>query len=346
MSLRAKSLPFDHQKNLYGAPRVRNGVMLCVLILILILLSVILGSKEASWNQLFQALQGESNEAFLIMTYLRMPRTALGLMVGLCLGIAGALIQGLTKNPVADPVVLGIAAGAGLGIAAAAFVLHITTMMATVWFGLLGAIIAAAFIMLIGRRIGARMSGLAVILGGVAVQAGFTAVTSALLIYDEQSLGAYRLWTVGSLAGRPTELFLPLGLFMLVGLGLASYSAVKLNILTLGEEVATSMGEHVRRLQLIGFLAVAVLTTVAVAAAGPIAFLGLLCAHLATVLAGGDWRWLTAYAGAIGIIVLLSGDILGRLLIRPAELPAGIVIALFGAPYFIFIIKRSKVKLG
>lgn len=323
--------------------KVRTLLIITALIAVLCIASLAVGSKMTSLIALTEVFTDPEAEASLIIKELRAPRTVAGLLVGTSLGIAGALLQGLTKNPVADPVILGIGAGAGTGIALATFLLRIETMTATVWFGLLGAIITSLLLMLFGRTMGTGMSGLTLILGGVAIQAGATAITSAILIYDEQSLGTYRLWTVGSLAGRPSEIFGPLSILFAIGIGLSAYTAAKLNLLTLGEDVAVSMGENVRFIQLVGYCAVALLTTIAVATSGPIAFIGLMCAHLASAYASADWRWLTVYASLFGVVLILLGDIIGRLILHPAEVPTGIVLALFGAPYFILHIKRCGV---
>lgn len=332
------------RKNSRKIPTAVVCMLLLCAVLLLCIGSLIFGAKPLSLSALLQATPGNDTEAALIVWDLRAPRTLIGLIVGMALGIAGSLLQGLTRNPVADPVLLGIGAGAGLGITGATFLLHVSTITSTVWFGLLGSFVAAVTLVAIGQRIGTGMSGLTLILGGVAVQAGFMAISSALIIYDQQSLGTYRLWTVGSLAGRPTAIFLPLLLLLVLGLAIALYTAIKLNILALGDEIAVSMGENVRRIQLFGFLAVAILTTVAVAAAGPIAFVGLMCAHLAALAGQADSRWNVALAGLLGMCVVLFGDIVGRLIAQPAEVPAGIVLALIGAPYFIMQIKRSGVR--
>lgn len=300
-----------------------------------------LGAHPLTPAEILAAAGDPASDAAIIIRELRLPRTALAIAVGAALGAAGALLQGHTGNPVADPVLLGIGAGAGLGVAWAVFGLGIATIGGYVWFGLAGAALAAATVALIGRRAGAGAAGVTLVLGGVAVQAGFTAVTSAILVNDERALDAYRFWTVGSVAGRPWPVLAVAGPLIGLGLLLAAVNAPALNTLALGEDVAAGLGGRLRRDRLVGIAGITVLTGAAVAAAGPLGFVGLICAHLGRALAGADWRWATALAAAWGAALVPAADVLGRLVARPGEVPVGITLAIVGAPWFIHLVRRG-----
>lgn len=308
-----------------------------------VLLSIALGSKPLGLAEVWHGLWSPTGtEADVIVRSLRLPRTALAVVAGCALGVAGALMQGHTRNPIADPVLLGVSAGAGLFVAGGIFALGISTLYGYVWFGFAGALLAATVVHLVGTRARGGASPVTLALGGAAVHALFTALTSALLILDEQALELYRFWTVGSVAGRPAEITWQMLPFVVAGLVLAAANARGLNSLSLGEDIARSLGVRVGTERLIGMGAITLLTGVAVAACGPIGFVGLMAAHIARSITGPDYRWVLPFSGLVGIVLMVGADVLGRVVAMPGELPVGIMLAFIGAPVFIHLIRRRK----
>lgn len=318
----------------------RMTFLLGFLAIVLCVVSLVLGSRELGASGWYNLLTDRSSVSSIVVTELRLPRTILGVCVGLALGTAGALMQGHTRNPVADPVLLGISAGAGLFVASGIFLGGVDTVVGQVLCGLIGAATATALMAFIGTKIASGMSSLTLVLGGVAVHAGFTATTTALLLHDQQALDTYRFWTVGSIAGRPWAIVFALIPIVGIGLLLAYINAADLNALALGDDVAGALGTRLTRARIIGLIAISVLTGSAVAAAGPIAFIGLMCGALGRSVGKADWRWVLPIAGLSGVSLLLGADIIGRIITRPSEIAVGITISIIGAPFFIHTVRR------
>jgi iron complex transport system permease protein len=180
------------------------------------------------------------------------------------------------------------------------------------------------------------------VLAGAAVSALLLALTQAVVLRDIDTLDAYRFWAVGSVAGRGTDVFWQVLPFIAVGLVLAAMSASRLNLLQLGDDVAASLGLRPTRHKMIGVLGVMMLTGAATAACGPVGFVGLVVPHVARFLAGVDYRWVIPYSGLIGGLLVVLADIIGRVVVRPAELQVGIVMALIGGPIFIALVRRNR----
>jgi iron complex transport system permease protein len=272
---------------------------------------------------------------------LRLPRTAVGLVVGVALGVAGAVMQGLTRNPVADPGLLGVSAGAALGVVAAVVLAGVTTLSGYVWFAFAGALVAGLTVYAVAMR-SRTAPGATLVLAGAAVSATLASVTSGVLVADEQSLDQYRFWAVGSLVDRDTAVAVAILPFVGAGLLAAVLCARGLDALALGDDVARALGRDVAVTRALAGLAVVVLTGAAVAAAGPIAFVGLVVPHLVRPLVGQQHRWLLPACALFAPALLLWADVVGRLLIRPAEVPAGVVTAVLGAPFLIWVVRRER----
>jgi iron complex transport system permease protein len=273
---------------------------------------------------------------------MRVPRTALGLTVGVAIGLAGVLLQGVTRNPLADPGLMGISAGAAAAIVAVTAILGSVGMSLSVWVAFVGAGLATILvygIASIGRE-GATPLKLA--LAGAAVTAGLTSLTTALVLVDNEAFDALRFWQVGSLAGRYGPVVAQTTPFILAGGLVALLMGRALDGLALGEDVAVGLGQQVTRSRLIAFVTVAVLCGAATAAVGPIAFLGLMVPHTARLLCGPDYRWILVYALLLGPIVLLTADIVGRLVLAPSELQVGVVLGILGAPVFIALARSRR----
>lgn len=308
-----------------------------------VLASLAYGSVEMGWGTVvaaFTAFDG-SNE-HIIVRELRVPRTLIGLGAGAALALAGALMQGVTRNPLAEPGILGINAGAALAVVLAIFLLGVTSVGAYVWFAFAGAAAAAVVVYALGSagRDGATPVKLA--LAGTVLAALLSSFTSAILVLDVDSLDQFRFWVVGSLAGRDMGVLLVVLPFLAVGIVIALAAGRALNAMSLGEDVARSLGQRVALTRVVVAVAVVLLAGASVAAAGPIAFVGLAVPHAVRIVVGTDWRWVLAYCALAGPILLLGADILGRVMVRPAELEVGIVTALVGGPVFIALARRRR----
>lgn len=307
------------------------------------IISVRYGSKPIPLGEVFDAfLAFNGSNDHLIIRSLRVPRTMVGLGVGAALGLAGGLMQGVTRNPLADPGILGVNAGAAFAVVIAIFILNISSLSVYVWFAFVGAAAASALVYALGSlgREGATPVKLA--LAGAAVSALLGALTTAVLLLDIATLDQSRFWMVGSLAGRDALILTQVAPFLAIGGIVAIGLARSLNTLNLGEDVARSLGQRVALTQGVAAGAVVLLVGAAVAAAGPIGFVGLTVPHVARAITGPDYRWALPYSAVLAPILLLGADVIGRIVARPSEVQVGVVTAMIGAPFFIALVRRRK----
>jgi iron complex transport system permease protein len=321
------------------------GLVVALGVLVLVCLaSVAFGAKPIPFGRVFDALfhYDATQNDHLIIRSLRIPRTLLGLLVGLALGLAGAGMQGVTRNPLADPGLLGVEAGAALCVVVGIYIFDIVTPLGYVWFAFAGAAIAAVVVYGLGSlgREGATPVKLA--LGGAAVTAFLTSFTSAILLIDIDTFDQFRFWIVGSLAGRSMEVVTQIAPFIIIGSIMALVTGRTLNALSLGDDVARSLGQRVGWARAFSAFSVVLLCGAATAAAGPIAFVGLTIPHVARAITGPDYRWILAYSAVLAPILLLGADVVGRVIARPGEVQVGIVTAVIGAPFFIALVRRRK----
>ncbi|MFG3512888.1 FecCD family ABC transporter permease [Streptomyces bobili] len=333
--------------------RRRRVVGLGVLVVILAAvatLSLAVGARALSpaevWHGLFAAPDTDQRltEIRLIVQTVRVPRTVLAVVAGIALGVGGALIQGYTRNPIADTGLLGVNAGASFAVVSVIAVFGLTDPFQYVWFAFLGAGVAGVVVFglaSLGRGAG---NPLTLALAGQGITVFLAAMTVAVALSDQKSLNALRFWNSGSLAGVGFDVIWPVTAFIVLGLVLALTTLPAINLLNLGDDVARGLGVNVALSRTVGIAAITLLAGAATAATGPIAFLGLMVAHVARYLTGPDYRWLVPCAGLLGAIVLLVCDIVGRLVVRPGELDAGVVVALLGAPFFAVLVWRGKFK--
>jgi iron complex transport system permease protein len=305
-------------------------------------LSLAIGSRVIAPDTVLRVLlHPDGSDAATIVHDLRIPRTVLAIAVGIALGIAGALMQGHTRNPLAEPGLLGVEAGAAFAVVIGIYVFDVTDLTGYAWFSLIGAGIAAAAVFAIGSTRGGP-DPVSLVLAGTAVSALLASLTQVVVLRDLDTLDAYRFWAVGSVAGRGMDVFWEVLPFIAVGLLLAGLSASKLNLLHLGDDVAISLGLHPVRHKVIGVLGVMMLTGAATAACGPIAFVGLVVPHVARFFGGVDYRWVIPYSGLVGGLLVVVADVVGRVIVRPGELQVGIVMALIGGPVFIHLVRRTR----
>jgi iron complex transport system permease protein len=280
----------------------------------------------------------------LVVHDLRLPRTVVAIVVGASLSVAGALMQAITRNPLADPGLLGVNSGASLAVVISIWVLGITMLGSLVWFAFAGAGVVSVAVYLLGSlgRGGATPVRLA--LAGAAINALLLAIVGAILLTSRETLDTYRFWIVGSLAGADGVAFRDLLPFVALGLGLAVASASALNAVALGEDTARALGTRLNLTRAATMLSVTLLCGAAVSAAGPIAFLGLVVPHAARLWCGGDQRWMIAYCALLGPVVMLLSDVLGRVIMPPGEVQVGIMTAIVGGPLFVAIVRRMRLS--
>ncbi|MFC4533586.1 FecCD family ABC transporter permease [Sphaerisporangium dianthi] len=308
-------------------------------------LSVTVGAKFVPPLDVWHALWSPSGtEHDVIVRGLRVPRTALGLLAGLALGVAGALMQGHTRNPLADPGLLGVTQGAAFAMVLSIVVFRLGSLYGYIWFGLAGALVASAAVFALGLAGGGRggPTPVTLALAGTAVSAFLYALTSTIVLLDRQAMDMFRFWQLGSIAGRDAAVAGQALPFVAAGVLLALANGPGLNALALGEDVARALGRNVTLTRLAGIAAITLLTGAAVAACGSLAFIGLIVPHPARALAGPDHRWLLPYSGLIGAALLPAADVVGRVVAHPGELEAGVILALLGAPFFIILIRRTR----
>jgi iron complex transport system permease protein len=324
--------------------------VLAALLVVAAAASLAVGARALSpaevWHGLFAAPESDQRltEIRLIVRTVRVPRTVLAVVAGLALGVGGALIQGYTRNPIADTGLLGVNSGASFAVVSGIAAFGFTSPLQYVWFGFLGAAVAGAVVFglsSIGRGAG---NPLTLALAGQGVTVFLAAMTTAVALTDKASLNALRFWNAGSLTGVGFDVIGPVSAFIAAGLLLALTTLPSVNLLNLGDDVARGLGVNTALTRTVGIVAITLLAGAATAACGPIAFLGLMVAHVARYLTGPDYRWLVPYAGLLGAVVLLVCDIVGRLVVRPGELDAGVVVSLLGAPFFAVLVWRGKFK--
>ncbi|GAA2063045.1 iron chelate uptake ABC transporter family permease subunit [Williamsia deligens] len=314
-----------------------------VLLLVAAAASVALGSRALGLGEVWDALVSGtgSSDVVGIVRDLRVPRTVLGIMVGLAMGAAGALTQAHTRNPLADPGLLGVNAGAACAVVIGVYTLGIGTPIEYMGFGLVGALLAATAVF--GASAATRgASPITLVLAGTGLSALLLAITSGIVLVDTASLDAWRFWNVGSIVGRGADVIGASAPFIVVGLVLAVGSGFFVNVLALGEDMSRALGSRVATVRVVGILAITVLSGAATAACGPIVFLGLVAPHLARAVVGSDYRWVVPASALVGAILLLVSDVLGRLVARPGEIQVGIVLAVVGAPMLIHLVRSRR----
>ncbi len=318
--------------------------LLLAILAITVIGSLSVGSRAIPPSEIIGALFGglDSDNATVI-TSQRVPRTLLGLAAGACLGLGGALMQGHTRNPLADPGLFGVNAGASLGVAITVFIMGTVSSTAIVVAALVGAGVAATIVFAFGLRDISSSALVMLAVVGTTLAALLTAITSMLVLMDANTLDVLRFWDVGSIARRNLDLAGLLTALMAVGVVLALHSAFSLNALGLGADVATTLGSRVALSRILSIVAITLLAGSATALCGPISFLGLVAPHLARALAGHDYRKIVPFAGLIGAALMLAADTLGRVSVPGGELQVGIVLAVLGGPALLVIARRRRV---
>jgi iron complex transport system permease protein len=317
------------------------------LVALVAMLSLRFGAHPISTRQAWDAVFNYDSSSYeeLVVRTMRLPRTLIALGVGAALGVTGAVMQAITRNPLADTSILGVSGGASFAIVTAIFYFGITSPYQFVWFSFAGALAASILVFTVGASGRDGPTPLKLTLAGVVISALLGAWTSALVLLDEQTMDVARFWLAGSVAGRPLNVFWIVSPFLFIGTAACIFMGHQLNVMSMGEETARSLGMNTSRTRIICGILVVVITGAATAAAGPIGFVGLAVPHMVRAVIGPDYRWILAYSVIVGAIFLTGADILGRVVLGTGELQVGIVTALLGAPFLVYLARKSSVAM-
>ncbi|MET1089860.1 MAG: iron chelate uptake ABC transporter family permease subunit [Arthrobacter sp.] len=329
-----------------GSSTGKRAAWLLAAVVVLALLtgaSLAIGARGLPLETVWQALSAfDPDNGDHAVVQARLPRTVLGLLVGGALGLAGAAMQGVARNPLADPGILGVNAGAALAVVTGIYVFGVGSLSGYIWFAFLGAAAAAVVVYLIASlgRDGASPVKLA--LAGAALNAGLYSLMNVILVSSQDTLDRFRFWQVGGIAGRDWSVLLSGLPFLAAGAAIVVLTGRVLNSLALGDDIARGLGQRVGLVRAITALGIVLLCGSATALAGPIAFVGLVIPHAVRFLTGPDYRWILPFSMVLAPALLLGADIIGRVVLLPGEVPAGIMTALVGAPVFVWLIRRGK----
>lgn len=317
------------------------GLLLSVAVLLAVFLaSIAVGAKPMSLDQVWHGLFHDTGTYGDVVVGERLSRTLLGLLAGTALGLSGAVLQALTRNPLADPGLLGINLGASAAVVSAISFLGVTSLSGYVWFAFAGAMLVGVLLYILGGARGATPVRLA--LAGTAISAALYGYLQAVMITDDAALNKMRFWTVGSLASATMDTIEQVLPFLAIGIVLALGLARPLNAMAMGDDTARALGAHLGRTRALSMAAAVLLCGAATAACGPIVFVGLMVPHIVRSFTGPDLRWILPYAAVLSPVLLLGADVVGRMVARPAELQVGIVTAVIGAPVFVLLVRRRK----
>ncbi|MGY1803888.1 FecCD family ABC transporter permease [Blastococcus sp. SYSU D00922] len=325
---------------------VRFLWLLAVLALLVALMaaSVAVGSRDVGWSDIVAALGGSTENIGQAAVTKRIPRTLLAVAVGAALGLSGAVMQGVTRNPLADPGVLGINMGASLAVVAGLAWFGLFSSTAIIWTAIAGAALAAVFVYAVGSLGRGGPTPLKLALAGAATSAALTSFITAVALPRGDIAESVQSWEIGGVGGATFDSIGTVLPFLAVGFAISLLSARSLNSLALGDELAAGLGERVALARGVAALGSVLLCGAATAVAGPIGFVGLVVPHLCRLLVGVDHRWMLPFSALTGACLLTATDVLGRIVARPSEIDVGIITALVGAPFFIWIVRRQKVR--
>lgn len=345
-----RALQAAHQRErLNGTGLALRGIGLIVGVALVMLIAVIslrIGSIGISTSDAWDALFNYDAQVYnqTVVRTLRLPRTIIALGVGAALAVAGATMQAVTRNPLADPSILGVSSGATFAIVMASYYLGLAAPSQYIWFAFGGALAASLLVFAIGSAGRDGPSPIKLALAGVVISALLGSWTSALLLLDESTLDMVRFWLAGSVAGRDLDTFWFLSPFLAGGTLAMIFLGHQLNVLNLGEDAARALGMRTGRMRLICSLLVVLVVGAAVSAAGPIAFVGLATPHIVRAVIGPDYRWALPYSAITGAFLLTAADIAGRVVAKPSEVQVGIMTAIVGAPFLIYLARQRTVE--
>lgn len=306
--------------------------------------SIIVGTREVSLGEIIGAIHGGTSTNGEAAVAVRIPRTLLAVLAGAALGLAGAIMQGVTRNPLADPGILGVNAGAALAVVVGVAWFDITSSEAYLWTAIAGAGLATLFVYRVGSLGPGGATPLKLTLAGAATSVACASLVIAVVLPRNDIAGGIQSWQLGGVGGATFARIFPALPFLIAGFGISLLSARKLNSLALGDDLAAGLGERVAFARIVASAGAVLLCGATTALCGPIGFLGLVVPHICRLLIGVDYRWLLPFSALGGAILLLASDVLGRVIARPAEIKVSIITALIGAPFFIWIVRRQRVR--
>lgn len=320
------------------------ALALCLGVLVAsVFASLGIGAKAIAPMESMQALLGSGTpETLVIINELRVPRTAIGLLAGLSLAVAGALIQALTRNPLADPGILGVNAGAGFAVVLAVAFLGITQISQYIWFAFAGAVAATLAVYAIGFRGRGGATPARLTLAGVALGAVLGGISNAMTLLNPEAFDRMRYWGAGTLNNRTMQMVWTIAPFVVLGVLLAVLCARSLNTLALGDDASLALGTNIGLTRGLVIVAVTLLCGAATAAAGPIGFVGLMIPHISRWIVGPDQRWILCFSLVLGPVLLLISDVIGRVVVPPGEMQVGVITAFLGAPVLIWLVRRKQ----
>lgn len=323
-----------------------TGLLVAILFLLLgIYASIIYGVINTGWKTAIDAfLHFNGSNEHIVIKDVRIPRALIAAAVGASLGIAGTLLQSLTRNPLADTGLMGLNAGAGLFIVIAVTFFSAGTLNEFAWVAFLGSACSGVVVFALGSAGREGMSPLRVTLAGAAVTALASSMTHAFLVINQKTMDEVLFWLAGSVAGRKLSLLTDMLPYMVIAWIAAFVLAGPINTLLLGEDVAKGLGQRTALVKLCTGIVIVLLTGASVAVAGPIGFIGLVVPHLARYLIGQDVRWVVVYSGLLGAILLLVADIGARFVAMPKEIPIGVMTAIIGTPFFVYVARKGLTK--
>ena len=327
-----------------GGRRVGWLALTMLAVVVLAGASLAIGTRGVSVSDIAAALSGHDDTIGEAVVAMRIPRTVLAVLAGAALGLSGALMQGITRNPLADPGIFGVNMGAALAVVIGVAFFSISSSNAYIWTAILGAGVTAVFVYLVGSLGRGGATPLKLTLAGAATSIAFASLVMAIVLPRGDIAGGIRSWQIGGVGGATFSRILPVLPFLAVGVALAFISARKLNAMALGDEVAAGLGENVALGRAVAALSAVLLCGATTAICGPIGFVGLVVPHACRLIVGVDHRWLLPFSALGGGILLLASDIIGRIAARPGEVEVGIITALVGGPFFIWIVRRQQVR--
>lgn len=326
-------------------PNLSLRIILVIAVLMLTaFLSLTIGTRSVPWGEIWDGLSGRIDSIGAAAVSVRVPRTVLAILAGAALGTAGAVIQGVTRNPLADPGILGVNAGAALFVVIGIAWFDISGATTFLWLGVAGAGCAAVFVYGVGSTGQGGATPLKLTLAGTATSIAASAFIIAVVLPRNDIAGSIQSWQVGGVGGARFDTILPALPFLGAGLVLSIASARILNALALGEELAAGLGQNIATGRALAAAGAIVLCGTATALCGPIGFVGLVVPHVCRMTLGIDYRLLLPMSAVAGACLLGLADVLGRIIARPNELDVGIVTAFVGAPFFIWTVRRQRMR--
>lgn len=320
-----------------------TGLFVAIIILVFLMCaSIVYGYTDTSWRMAIDALTNfDGSNEHIILQSVRLPRAFIAAAVGVNLAISGVIMQTLTKNPLASPDIFGINAGAGAAVVIAVTIFSIGNLQLFMWLSFTGAAIAAISVYAVGSIGREGLTPMKLTLAGVAMSAMFASFTQGLLVLNEAALEQVLYWLAGSVAGRKLENLTAVLPYLAAGWIVSLLVAPKMNVLSMGEDVAKGLGLNTTLLKISIGIVVILLSGGAVAVAGPIGFIGIVVPHLTRYIVGIDHRWVIPYSGLLGGVLLIAADIASRYILMPQEIPVGVMTAIIGTPFFIYIARKG-----